>query len=141
MQIEQWLEHFDASQLLVLTSEALRDRSAETLAKVQTFIGVDVAAPPARRRTVASSNRSEEKRVDTPVTRRARRVPGYQVVRDLTPRPVRHAIGRLLKPDVASVGDAAVSDALRQELVGALHNDVAGLRAFLDADFDGWGIA
>jgi hypothetical protein len=140
MQIDQWLEHFDASQLLVLTSEELRDRPADALARVQAFVGVDVA-PSTRGPAMVTANRSEEKRVDTPLTKRARHMPGYDALRRITPRPARRAVSRLLKPDVASVGDATMSDALREELADELRDDVAGLRAYLGADFDGWGIA
>ena len=41
MQIERYLEYFSPEQLLIFTTEDLRDRRAETLARVLAFIGVD----------------------------------------------------------------------------------------------------
>ena len=41
MQLEQYLEHFDRDQLLVITAEALRDDREEVMRTVYGFLGVD----------------------------------------------------------------------------------------------------
>jgi hypothetical protein len=139
MQIDQYLPHFDASQLLVVTSEELRQRGAATIERVMRFIGVDPASPV--RPPAPEAHRSADKRVDTPLTTRVRRVRGYETLRRLTPRAVRRFASRRLQKPLEDEVDATVPDDLRRELVDTLAPDVAGLRQFLSPDFDGWGIA
>ena len=45
-QIERYLEFFPADQLLILSTESLREAHAETLDRVHSFLGVSPAAPP-----------------------------------------------------------------------------------------------
>jgi hypothetical protein len=139
MQIDQYLPHFDASQLLVVTSEELRARRAETMTRVMRFIGVDPDV--AVRAPAPEAHRSADKRLDTPLTTRVRRVPGYEALRRATPRALRQFASRRLKQPVETAVDATVPDDLRRELVDTLAPDVARLREFLPTDFDGWGLA
>jgi hypothetical protein len=138
-QIDRYLEHFDRSQLLVITAEALaRDRRA-TLGRVLAFVGVDPSAAP-RPRGDAQVNRSAEKRLDTAVSSTARRMPGYRLARHLVPRRIRRVVGRVTKRPVTTAVDVTVPDDLRRALERELHDEVAGLRPFLGPSFDGWGI-
>src|SRR4051794_7537924 len=45
-QIEQYLPHFDASQLMVITTDELKSRRQETVARALDFIGVDSTVVP-----------------------------------------------------------------------------------------------
>ena len=139
MQIDQYLEHFDASQLLVITSEALRDDREATLGQVFAFLGVNTTVPPLA--TETELHRSVDKRFDTRVSTWARRVRGYELLRRITPNRLRRATNRVTKRSIASEVDPTISHELRQELVDRLRDDVAGLRPFLGSSFDGWGIA
>ena len=138
MQIDQYLDHFDASQLLVITSEALRADREGTLGRVFTFLGVDpTLMPPA---ITSELHRSVDKRFDTKLSNWARRVRGYDFVRRITPKRLRRATSRVTKRSIASEVDATISDELRRQLVDELREDVAGLRPFLGPSFDGWGM-
>jgi len=139
MQADQYLEHFARSQLLVLTSESLKARPAATAARVFEFIGVD----PDRARTQPREvHRAADRRLDTPLTASARRVPGYHALRRLTPRPVRRLAARLLKPAATGAVDPTIPVDLHDELVATLRDDVRGIRELVDdPTFDGWGIA
>ena len=139
MQIDQYLEHFDRSQLLVITSEALRADRTHTLDRVFGFLGVDTA--PANIDITPDQHVSEEKRVDRSLTRRVRRSRGYELARRVAPAPLKRAARTVTQRPVTLTVDASVPDDLRRELVGALRGDVAGLRPFLGESFDGWGLA
>jgi hypothetical protein len=139
-QIDQYLAHLDRSQLLVITAEDLRRERAATLEQVFRHLGVD-PRPPKVERAAPSLNRSDEKRLDTAVSARARRVPGYELARHLTPRPVRRLLARVAKRPLTTTVDAHLPDDVRHALERELHDEVAGLREFLGPSFDGWGIA
>lgn len=138
MQIDQYLEHFDRDQLLVMTSEELRNDRDATLARMFTFIDVD----PALRRSESATelHRSVDKRLDTKVSTTARRMRGYEFVRRMTPKRLRRLASRLTKRSIETEADPTISEELRQELVDELRDDVAGLRPFLGPSFNGWGI-
>jgi hypothetical protein len=139
MQIDQYLEHFDASQLLVVTSEALKANRKRTMDQVFRFVGVDpVLTVPEREREV---HRTADKRVDTPAMTRLRRSPIAESLRRFTPATLRRLASRTVTRPVTTQVDATITDELRRQLVDELADDVAGLRPFLGADFDGGGIA
>jgi hypothetical protein len=138
-QIDQYLAHFQASQLLVITAEELRDRGAVTMGRVLEFIGVERrrdALPPSSER-----HRSADKRVPTELSTRVRHLPGYSLVRRATPPALRRVVRRTTTRPVATTVDTSVPDDLRREIEEQLRDEVAGLRPFLGATFDGWGIA
>ena len=139
MQIDQYLDHFDRSQLLVITSEALRAEPKETLAQVLRFLDVDPTLP--RGCGTPEEHVSETKRVDRSITRRVRRSSGYDIARRITPISLRRAARSITQRPVATTVDATVPDDLRRELILQLRNDVADLRPILGPRFDGWGIA
>jgi Sulfotransferase domain len=139
MQIDQYLDHFDRSQLLVITSEALRAEPNETLAKVLRFLDVDSSV--AHSCGTPEEHVSEEKRVDRSITRRVRGSRGYDIARRLMPGSLRRAARSITQRPVATTVDATVPDDLRRELILQLRDDVADLRPILGPRFDGWGIA
>ena len=138
-QIDQYLEHFSAEQLLIVQSERLlRDRVA-TMAEIYRFVGVDAALAPENALT-AEYSRTSERRVARPGTGGIRR---HRVVKravDALPRSVRTRLSSL-----SSVPSTAphlrLSESTRSILAERLAPDVARLRAHLPADFDGWSIA
>jgi hypothetical protein len=137
MQIDQFLEHYAEEQLLVVTSEALRDERAATLAKVFAFIGVDASWIPPN--LAVEAHRSTATRARGRVGRLARRAPGHELVTRLLPEPVmrayRSAVSRPVAADAFRVGDDT-----RRRLEERLRPDVARLRRYLGPDFDGWGL-
>lgn len=139
MQIDQYLDWFDRSQLLVVTSESLGDRSSDTVGRVCEFleIGPAPAVPVAR----SQQHRSADKRVDTDASRRVRSIRGFEALRAITPRPLRRLGARVVKRPASVEGDSTVSDELRARIEDELRDDVAGLRGLVTEPFDGWGIA
>lgn len=136
-QIERYLEHFDRKRLLVVTSEALRDRRAETLRRIFAFLGVDTGWTPPN--LDALLHRSADKQVTTklgdrfaPLARAARS--------ERVPAPVRRAASRLAFRS-SERDDLVVPPDVEARLVEILRPSVERLRPYMDDDFDGWGIA
>ena len=137
LQLEQYLQHFDRAQLLVLTAEELRHARAATLAQVQTFIGVTPSwQPPELEREY---NRMERKQTRRPLAGPLKHLLDASVHVGMSPQTVE----RLPYRSVATKVDQfriAFSDDVRGELEDALREDVRRLRRHLDSGFDGWGI-
>lgn len=118
MQLDCYLEHFNRDQILVVTSEALRDQRRATVARVLGHIGSDPAATPAN---IDQEFHRTEPGVPISTKRRWLRRPAEG--RKLANRALEDLEPRLL-----------------EQLHDILRPDVARLHAFLGSDFDGWGI-
>lgn len=144
MQIDKYLEHFDRSQLLLLTSENLRSRRRETMHEVFRFLGVDpherigvldeeyyrTTDRPAYGRVLGGARRMLKQRFPSSVGLWRGRFLPPSLKRRLG-RPVGTAV------DLAGVTmSPATIDAIKRDL----HEDVKMLRAHMGDDFDGWGI-
>jgi hypothetical protein len=137
-QIDQYLAYFDESQMLVVTSESLRDHRARVLADVFDFIGVDPSFVPDD--LVAEKNRTSDKYVDNAAGTRIRQLPGFNAMSRHVPLGLKKAVGRLTVASVDTKFDAAISDEVLAELRDRFRVEAAGLRPFLGPDFDGWGL-
>lgn len=143
MQIEQYLEHFPREQLLVVTSEELRGRRAETVAKVYEFIGVDPGFAPDELERDFYQTKDRAVRSPVPYWLRKQlkaRLPATRRFKELE----NNALGALRKVTgtrAAAPAAVAVPDEVRDRIVAELADDVRRLRAHLGPDFDGWGIA
>lgn len=132
MQIEQYLEHFRREQLLVITSEELKERRVATLARVHAFLGVDHVVAP----TLAQEfNRMDGQRMLRPTAGRLRRLPGVRAAARLAPERVRRLGTRPLDPNRGTL-----SPAFEDHLRDLLRDDVRQLRTYLGEGFDGWGL-
>src|SRR5262249_16680816 len=100
MQLAQYLEHFDATRVLVVVTESLRGEPESTMGRTVEFIG----AAPSLGAGVApvELNRGRDKWVDTALSARLRRVPGYQLARRFTPRRLRRVGSGLTKVPLTS---------------------------------------
>ena len=150
MQLEQYLDHFPREQILVVASESLRTDRRATVQEVYRFLGVDPTYLPdvldkefyrteqrrnyprmvwwARRlakRHLPQAKRAKEI-VDSVLTRRA---------------PVAAPVARAGSLDGGATDAAVLSPDLRKRLAELLHDDVAKMRAYMPAGFDGWGLA
>ena len=146
LQIEQYLEHFPRQQLLVVTSENLRESRDATIRRVYEFIGVDPALVPADldREFYQTKDRATHSPIPLrlrkglkrrfPVTRRFKEVEPnvLGLLRRLTGRGERRS---------AVTTPFTIPEDVRARLVAELEDDVRRLRKYMDADFDGWGIA
>lgn len=145
MQIDRYLEHFSQDHLLVITSEDLRNKRAETFKRVLEFIGVD---PSVEIRSLGQEfYKTEERPAYGPLVGAARRT-----LKRLFPKSVGLWRGRFLPDSVkrrigkpmaeeSRVSSTTVSDDARAHISSQLRDDVARLREFLGEGFDGWGIA
>jgi sulfotransferase family protein len=144
LQLDQYLDHFDREQLLVITSEELRDDRHETVHRVFDFIGVDPNFVPAN--LDSEFYRSDQRRNYPPVVWKARRLikrrfPHAKRAKELADTVRRHPStnsggGGALRP----TGEAWLDDAVRARLEAELRADVARLRDHLAPSFDGWGM-
>ena len=154
LQVEQYLQCFPREQLLIVSSEELRQHRASTMRRVYGFLAVDPDyVPPTlnrefyktgQRRTyppVVWSVRQGLKR-RFPQTKRAK-----ELVDSLASRrrrvPVRSAAVFDEGVRQALSGDRAedLSDEVRSTLTELLRDDVGRLRNYMTDTFDGWGIA
>jgi hypothetical protein len=136
-QIDQYLEHFERGQLLVVTSEDLRNRRVETVRRIYAFLGVDPEFVPEALNE--EFHRSARMRVPRSLAWSLRRIPGYDRLARRLPRPVRK-----LKARVSTMtyerAQAEITEGTRRRLEEILREDVARLRTFVGDGFDGWGI-
>lgn len=134
-QLDQYTEHFSRDRILVVTSEALRDDRATTVARVLEFVGVE---PTVDADAVAQeAHQSTATRARGRLGRLARRVPGHEVIARAAPRRLldtwHRATSRELPPD-------ELAATTREHLAQQLAPDVVRLRSWLGDDFDGWGL-
>ena len=138
-QIERYLEHFSADQLLVVQSERLlRDRQT-TMADVYQFVGVDPSLVPPEALAAEYSQTSQRRVIRSGIGGLRRR----RAIRKMVNR-LPGAVRTRLSP-LSSVPSTAphlrLPEATRAALAERLAPEVTRLRAYLPADFDGWGIA
>jgi len=141
LQIEHLLEHFERSQLLVVLAEDLKDRRAETLARVFEFLGVDPGWRPEDLNVEHHPSRGRRK------LRPTARLVGGTVVRAqvrLRPalweeRPLPPRIQRRITVPITD-DEVELDEETRAALVDMLRNDLRRLPGYLDAGFDAWGL-
>lgn len=139
LQIEEYLKHFPREQLLLVTSESLRNDRRAVMRRVHDFIGVNSdGATSVEDREFNSTGR---KTAPGLLLRAARHIPGAARLRLLAPRQV-IAAERLLRTTKRPVDTQAgtMSEELERELMGELAPDLARLRSHMDEDFDAWGL-
>jgi hypothetical protein len=139
MQLGRYLDLFDASQLLVLTQEALSQERLATLRTVFRFLGVDESfvSPRFARRY----NKARDRRAGVALTQRARVALGEQRFERLTgrvPRPAQRLGDRVTRRPIQS---PELPDALRERLVSLLGDDTAHLAALTGLDLGHWSTA
>lgn len=137
-QIERFMTVFDRDQLLVITSEGLRDNRAETMRRAYAFLGVDPDFSGAR--SMPEFHRTSDRRVARRLGWTLNRVPGYRSLERRLPLQMKRLKTRLAVRR-ADPAKAVISDDVRRELQARLRDDVRRLRDFVDGPFDGWGIA
>jgi Sulfotransferase domain len=141
MQLSRYLELFDPSQILVVTSEDLKARRREALAEIFRFLGVaDCFWSPQYDRAL---NTAGDKRRSTrfgysfeKLARRTRRSSlGRFVPRSLA-RPVRAMTAATSLP----IEPPVVENGMREFLVARLKDDVEALRRFTDKPLADWSL-
>jgi sulfotransferase family protein len=136
-QLDEYLRYFGREQIFVFTSESLRGDRAGTLRRLFAFLDVDPDAPIAP--VEDERGRTGEKRTRRAVWHQLRDNRAYRAIVDHAPPAVRKFGQRALTRPI-DVDAGALSDAALAQLRDELRPEVARLREFLPADFDGWGL-
>ena len=146
LQIEQYLEHFPREQLLVITSEDLRAAREPTMRRVYEFVGVDPLRAPAELDRDFYRTQDRAARSPIPLGLRKflkRRFPWTRRFKELENNTV-GALRRITRQEGEQSAPPAafhIPDDVRTRIGTELADDVHRLRAYMDADFSGWGIA
>jgi hypothetical protein len=133
LQLDQWLPHVPADNVLLLTAEDLRHDRAATLRRVLRFLEVDPDWQPA----------DLDRDVHVSDTKRAPRSAWHRLASSApVPDRLRRAqragsplLTRAIHPD-----ELRISADLRERLVGMLRPDLLRLRALMGADFSAWDL-
>jgi hypothetical protein len=155
LQIEQYLRHFPPQQLLVITSEALRNNRLQTLSTVYEFLRVqgDVIPSGVEREHYRSDERAKYSPVMGSIRKGVKRVfPAAKRAKELVDSlgkrgPLatsQHGSAQVVTKDRelgGSEGETRIPDALRGVLEERLRDDIVRLHNYMGPDFDGWGIA
>lgn len=136
MQIEQYLRHFDRTQLLVIVSEDLKSRPAETLDRVLGFLDLATGWRPDD--LGVRYHPTVHKRVPRLWWRKL----GGLVLRGRLPElPVpRSATTSPLTTRALSSRDTRLNPDIRRQLEEMLRPDVERLRQYMEEEFHGWGL-
>ncbi len=140
LQIEQWRNAgYADDQILVITTEDLRDQEAETLARIFRFLGVDDSFRPPTVGEVFNGGaglRRPRGRVEA-----LRRSGLHRTVRGMVPAAARQWLWRRM---TVAVDPALVNVTIRPETEATLREllqpDLRRLRSYLSEDFDCWGL-
>ena len=140
LQIDRWLDAgYSADQMLVVTTEDLRDRETQTLARIFRFLGVDDGFRPPTAGEVF--NEGAGLRRPSARAEALRRSDLHRRVRRLVPASARQWAWRHMS---VPVDPALVGVTIRPETEAALRAllapDLRRLRAHLGADFGCWGL-
>ncbi len=135
-QLGLYLEHFERDQVLVISTDQLRDSRTETMGEVYRFLGVDPDAP--IRPFDRELNRSADKRRAPALVDSGRRFLRRSRVGRHLPRSVlargHQLVSRPFPKDVA-----VVSPELEKWIWDELADDLRDLRTLVRPDFDLWG--
>jgi hypothetical protein len=144
LQIEQYLEHFARSKLMVIQADDLKERRAATIQQVYEYLGVDP--------TWLSGNIDREfhRSTDRPSrslvplwarTALKKHLPAARRAKELEANVLRRLRPHRRSNDRRETPRAEVSAQMRERLVELLGDDVRRLRGLIGPAFDGWGIA
>jgi hypothetical protein len=133
-QAELYLEHFARDQLLIVSSERLRDDRARVVRKVLDFIGADsgIELDLQFELKQASAWRRLPRLIESPVSI-LRNTGALGRISKPTKRRLRRLVGREIS--------VAVPREVERRIWNALEPDLQRLRALVGPDFDLWGHA
>lgn len=137
-QLDHYLNWFARDQIVVVTSEDLMHRRAETVQRVYQFIGVgDTFVTPELQ---VLAHETARKRDPSPIVLAAKRFPVTRTMAGFAPTLSRR-VAESLSPRRMAPSKAIIPDHLRTQLADQLAPDVARLKVLVGADFGGWDLA
>ncbi len=137
-QVDAYLEHFPREQVLVLSSDRLRDDRAALLAEVYEFLGVD-ADFRSDDLDEMHNRGARHRRMPAPLAAVRGTLARTQVLERI-PVSAKHTL-RTWTMRSQRPGEVVVSEELRERIHDALRDDLQRLRAVVGPQFDLWGIA
>lgn len=137
MQLQRYLEHFDASQILVLDQRELRDERMPTLRRLFEFVGVDASFEHPKFEQVrhSTSRKKRATRFGMRVQRASRTRTGRRV-----PRRAWLAMDVALPLSRPIDRPEGVAEALGDEVLEVLRQDAELLREQTGKPFDYWSV-
>lgn len=138
LQLEQYRRHFPESQILLLTSEELRQSPEDAMRKVCEFLDIDARWRPPN--LDVSYNTSEDQRVPTAWWRKTAelviRTHSQRLVPDWILQHNRNRfVSRALRPS-----ELVITEDTRRRLEDVLRPDVERLRTWMGPGFGAWGL-
>lgn len=144
MQLERYLDHFPRDQILIVTSEALKSERTATVQQVYEFLRVDSASVPEVLGT--EFYRTAQRPTYPRVVLWARRFGTCHMGKAKFARTFAETVLARRPGGGVSAGasesepaDQVLDQHLRTQLADLLREDLARLRRYMPADFDGWG--
>lgn len=137
MQLEQYLEHFDRDDILIITSEDLKEKRQATLARVFRHIGVTAEWTSAE----IHMEHLRRKRLTRPTMKRLHSIPAYRRLIGAIPSSFKLAAKRRFDIVDKPIGRGVqLRPTTRKELEERLRPDIVRLQKYMDPSFDGWGL-
>jgi hypothetical protein len=145
LQIEQYLEYFPRDQLLVITTEDLRDCRVATIKAVYDFLGVDHTLIPAElnREYYRTKDRAARSLVPLRLRKGLKKyVPASKRFKEFETNVflTLTQLGWPQRNGHDSSKSFVIPDHVHERLVEQLRDDVRRLRSYLPSGFAGWGI-
>jgi hypothetical protein len=138
LQIEQYLQYYSSSNLLVISSEELSNAPQKTLETVFNFL--EVSSNPETIKYQKKLHKSIYKRRKTNLGNRISALPVVSKI-DHLPPSLRHSLNKLIYfPFSTPVSKPILDQELRQQLVEYLIEDVNCLREYTQKNFNEWCI-
>ncbi len=136
MQLEQYLNNFPKSNVLIITVEDLYEHRQQTLQKIFNFLNVD---------ETFYSNKFFKIKHKTTAKRRKNRLglflenlPVTNIIERFPPNFREYSKRMFFLPFSSSIERPELDDGLRQKLIDELKDDINCLRQFTGYDFKGW---
>ena len=138
MQIEQYLQFFDTSQLLVTTLENLQKNTQVTMQNIFKFLNVtpDFQTDNFNKIINSSTNRRRNKYI-----RKIFRFFSSSKSIEIFPEEIRRRIGNLVYfPFSKKIVRPIIDQKLKERLISFFENDVRQLRNFTNLDLEDWSL-
>lgn len=135
MQLEQYLNYFEKSNILVITLEDLNKHRQQTLQKVFLFLNVDDSFYSQGFSDILY--KSSDKRRVNQIGLLWSKVPGKDIIKSLLPFPS-HFAGVFYSLSHSQVNKPILDERLKQALIDHLKDDIDCLRKYTGSDFTDW---
>ena len=137
LQLRQYLDYFDRSQLLVLKSEDLRHNRQAAMVRLAEFLNIGDSWPDSV--LGQEFHTTTQKRVLRNVFAVAHGLPGHDVIARRVPAAIKEKTLRMRTRGI-DPSRFVLADDMRRRLEESLLEDLAELRGLLGPTFDCWGI-